>query len=189
MFPCDEPLNKDQRQTFQSFLHKQPVRKDATSENVLAGHNNNLPRKLLWTRNGWAVAMVTQDQWSQIDGHVATLQVNNVPVVDNRCELWSQRLKRARDTLDVNVMENFYALVVVKDTDLGCVKRSFHGESTSRPGDDQFPHHYRLLMPDALPNRTWQCLIATDAFRLGSLLISVFLFSAGRCLSYCKILA
>ena len=94
-----------------------------------------------------------------------------------------------RDMLGVNDMGNFYVLVVVKGTDLVCGKRSFYGESTSRLGDDQFPHHYRLLMLDALPNRTWQCLIATDAFRLGSLLISVSLFSAGRCPSYCKILA
>ena len=189
MFRCDEPLNKNQRQTFRSFLHKQPVRMDATSENVLAGLHNNLSRKLLWIRNGWAVFVFTQDLWNQIYVHVATFQVNNVPIVEKQMWTLEPAFERSRDILGVNDMENFYVLVVVKGTDLVCGKRSFHGESTSGPGDDQFLHHYRLLMLDALPNRTWQCLIATDAFRLGSLLISVFLFSAGRCLSYCKISA
>ena len=70
------------------------------------------------------MTIVTQDQSIQIDGRVATVQVNNLPVVENGCELWSRRLKRARDTSDVDVMADLNASVVVNDSDFGCLNMS-----------------------------------------------------------------
>ena len=98
---------------------------DATSENVLAGLHNNLSRKLLWIRKGWAVVVFTQDLWNQIYVHVATFQVNNVPIVEKQMWTLEPAFERARDMLGVNDMENFYVLVVVQGTDLVCGKRSF----------------------------------------------------------------
>ena len=68
--------------------------------------------------------MLTQGQSIQINGHVATLQINNVPVVENECEVWSQRLKRALNTSDIDVMGNLKASVVVNDSEFGCLKQS-----------------------------------------------------------------
>ena len=106
---------------------------DATSENVLPGLNNNLSRKLLWIRNGWAVVVFTQDLWNQIYVHVATFQVNNVPIVEKQMWTLEPAFERSRDMLGVNDMENFYVLVVVKGTDLVCVQWSFFGGALVAP--------------------------------------------------------
>ena len=66
--------------------------------------------------------IVTQGQSIQIDGHVATLQVANVPVVENGCEFWSRGLKRVRDTPHVDVMADLNASAVVNDSDPGVLE-------------------------------------------------------------------
>ena len=114
--------------------------------------------------------IVTQGQSIQIDGHVATLQVANVPVVENGCELWSRGLKRVRDTPHVDVMADLNASAVVNDSDPGVLETvPSTNEALVALAMQRFPHHYRSLTPDELPDFALQGLIATDALRLGSL--------------------
>ena len=102
--------------------------------------------------------------------HVATLQVANVPVVENGCEFWSRGLKRVRDTPHVDVMADLNASAVVNDSDPGVLETvPSTNEELVALAMQRFPHHYRFLTPDELPDFTLQGLIATDALRLGSL--------------------
>ena len=107
---------------------------------------------------------------AQIDGHVASLQVADVPVVENRCEAWSRRLKHTRDTPHIDVIADMNASAVVNDSDPGVLETvpSTNYAVIALPMQ-RFPNHYRSLTPDELQDFTLQGLIATDAGRLGCL--------------------
>ena len=113
--------------------------------------------------------ILTQGRSILIDGDVATLQVADSSVVENRCEFSSRGLKPVRDSPHVDVMAALHASAVVNDSDPGVLETvPSTNEDLIALARQRFPHHYRFLTPDELPDFTLQGLIATDSLRLGS---------------------
>ena len=114
--------------------------------------------------------IVTRGQSVQIDGHVASLQVADVPVVANRCEAWSRGLKHTRDTPHIDVIADMNASAVVNDSDPGVHETvPDTNDALIALSRQRFPNHCRLLTPEKLQDFTLQGLMATDAWRLGCL--------------------